>query len=224
MKPINTLTIIAGGAALAVSYTSSAEPAPERLEATSYAWRDPAMKSEIGVSAIVGGGITGFTDKVMRDVMPDSVAWLWNVRATIGSHIPIGLDVAYVGTGSSLKSLTGGTSATLIGTTVEAAARWNALPHYSWNPYAFAGVGWQRYDVTGATFSKSDNGINDSDNSVVFPMGVGLAYRNANGLVIDAHGTFRASTNAGLVLESASSTNYAPLHTWEASASVGYEY
>lgn len=217
-----TLSVFVSGA-IAAPLTAHADSS-ERLEATSYAWRDPAMKSQYGISVLAGGGVGGFTNEVMRDVMPDSVAGLWNARATFGSHIPIGLDVAYIGTGGSLQSLTGSSSATLVGTTVEGALRWNALPHFAWNPYAFAGVGWQRYDVTGATFSKSDNGINDSDNSVVFPVGAGIAYRDTSGLVVDVHGAFRANTNAGLVLEGAENSSFAPMHSWEASAGIGYEF
>jgi hypothetical protein len=91
-------------------------------------------------------------------------------------------------------------------------------------------VGWQRYDVTGRTVSLSDSGMNPSDNSIEFPMGAGIGYRDPSGLVFDLRGTFRANTDQGLVLEpganpnSASSNNYAPMHTWEASAAVGAEF
>jgi len=219
----NMLSVIFGGTALATSSVAQSDT-PDRLEATSYAWRDPQMKTEIGVSVLAGGGVGGFTNRTMRDVTPDNVAGLWNVRATFGSHIPVGLDVAYIGTGASLKSLAGTSSATLVGSTFEGALRWNVLPHYAWNPYGFAGIGWQRYDVTGATFSRSDNGINDSDNSIVFPLGAGIAYRDASGFVADIHGVFRVNANAGLVIEGTNSSNFAPLHTWEASAAAGYEF
>jgi len=202
-----------------VIVTPGAEP-----DSMGYAWHDPALASGIGVSVVIGGGVVGFVDRAMRDVSTDSVSGIWNVRATLGSHLPLGLDIGYVGTAGSLRSLTGTSSGTLIGTTAEAALRWNVLPHYAWTPYAFAGAGWQRYDVSGATFTRADNGIVDSDNSIVFPLGAGVAFRGMSGFVLDVHGTFRASTRAGLVLEGVNSSTFAPLHTWEASAGVGYEF
>jgi hypothetical protein len=182
------------------------------------------MSSDIGISTILGGGVGGFTDDTMRDTVSSDVAGLWNLRVTIGSHTPLGVDINYLGSVADIDALTGNESATLVGTTFEGALRYNILPHYAWNPYAFAGIGWQRYDVSGSDFTVADNGINESDNSVVFPMGAGLTFRDTSGLVFDAHGTFRANTEAGLVLEQMGGTDYAPMHTWEASAAVGYEF
>jgi hypothetical protein len=198
--------------------------ADEPNDIYSYAWKDSRLASGIGVSATLGGGLTGFTDQTMRDVVSDTVGSLWNLRVTIGSHTPIAVDLGYIGTAQSIDALSGTQNATLVGTTAEGALRWNILPHYAWNPYVFAGVGWQRYDIAGAKFSMADSGINDSDNSVVFPMGTGVSYRAQNGLVLDLKGTFRASTQAGLVIDTTGNDSYAPLHTWEASGALGYEF
>src|SRR5262249_50375380 len=142
-----------------------------------YAWSDPMLSSGIGVSVLLGGGITGFTEKAVRN-RTASVGGLWDLRVTIGSRIPLGLDVSYVGTATDINSgLLPGQSGTLIGTAVEGAVRWNILPHFTWNPYLFLGVGWQRYDVTGTHVTLAINGMNDSDNLVEFPMGAGLSYR-----------------------------------------------
>jgi len=57
-----------------------------------------------------------------------------------------------------------------------------------------------------------------------------LSIRDRIGFVVDLRGTFRANTDQGLVLENPGATNtpssndYAPMHTWEASAAVGYEF
>jgi hypothetical protein len=202
----------------------------EGLSATSYAWHDERMSSGIGVAAIIGGGVSGFTDRQMRDTVSSNVSGLWDARFTFGSHVPIGLDVAYLGTAVNLNSLSGTQTATLVGTTAEGALRWNILPHADFNPYIFGGMGWQRYDVTGRTVNLSDSGMRQSDNSIVFPMGAGLSYRHPSGFLVDARGTFRANVDQGLVLQpgnspsSTNSSNYAPMHTWEASAAVGYEF
>ncbi len=197
---------------------------------STYAWYEDRMASGVGVAVVIGGGVSGFTDRQMRDTVSTDVSGLWDARFTFGSHIPIGLDLSYLGTAANLNSLSGTQTATLVGTTAEAALRWNILPHAFFNPYIFGGMGWQRYDVTGRTVSLSDSGMRQSDNSIEFPMGAGLSYRDPSGLVIDARGTFRANVDQGLVLETGSnpqsigSSNYAPMHTWEASAAIGYEF
>jgi len=223
---MNTLTkvaaVVACGAALAGPRIARADD--EAPSAYSYAWNESGLRSGYGISTLLGGGLTGFTDKAMRDTISGSVGGLWNLKVTLGSHIPLALDLGYVGTASKINSLASTKWGTLVGTTAEAALRYNILPHYAWNPYAFAGIGWQRYDLNGGTFTLADNGIRESDNSVVFPMGAGLAYRNESGLVLDVHGTFRANTNYGLVIESMSSSSYVPMHSWEASAAAGYEF
>lgn len=216
-----SLSVIACGAALGVPRVAHAEDPPG---AYSYAWEDSRLQSRYGVSVILGGGIAGFTDQTMRDSLTTDVAGLWNLRVTLGSHTPLGLDANYVGTAAKINSLIGAESGTLVGSTFEGALRYNILPHFAWNPYAFAGIGWQRYNVTGGDFTLSDTGMNEKDDSVVFPMGAGIGYRDPSGLVVDLRGTFRANTNYDLVLESAGSNDYAPMHAWEASAAAGYEF
>ena len=68
-----------------------------------------------------------------------------------------------------------------------------------------------------------ESGMSDSDNLIQFPMGAGIAYRDAIGITLDVRGTFRAASDSELVLDPASGT-YAPLHSWEASAALGYEF
>jgi hypothetical protein len=191
-------------------------------------WSEPALRSGIGVSTILGGGVTGFTDKMMRNTT-SNVGGLWDLRVTIGSHLPLALDLSYVGSATNINGLPSGNRGTLIGTAAEAALRWNMLPHFVWTPYVFAGVGWQRYDVTQTSVSLTDSGMNDHDNLLEFPLGVGMAYRMA-GFVFDVRGTFRATTDQNLVLRTLPTTitptsdNFAPMHTWEASAALGYEF
>jgi len=192
-----------------------------------YAWHEPLLSSGIGVSAILGGGVGGFTDKVMRNTTSD-VGGLWDLRVAIGSHLPLALEIGYVGTATNINGLPTGNKGRLIGTTAEAALRYNILPHMPFTPYVFAGMGWQRYDVTNTSVSLADTGVADHDNLMVFPMGAGLAYR-ISGFVADVRGTFRAATDNNLVLQTPGITqptpnDFASMHTWEASAAVGYEF
>ena len=221
MKKINIVSFLVTASALTAPLIASAD---ERPGIYSYAWNDPGLQSGIGVSTILGGGVTGFTNQTMRDTVSSSVGGLWNLRVTIGSHIPLAVDLGYVGTAQNINALTGTQTGHLVGTTMEGALRWNMLPHYAFNPYAFAGIGWQRYDLTGGTFTLSDTGIRDTDNSVVFPLGAGMQWRDPSGFVADLHGTFRANARAGLVQESVGSSNFARMNTWEASGAIGYEF
>lgn len=189
-----------------------------------YAWREDGLRTGIGVSAILGGGVSGFTDQTMRSTTSD-VGGLWNLRVTIGSHIPLGVDLSYIGTATDIP-MPAGQSATLIGTTAEAALRFNILPHYEWNPYVFAGAGWQRYDVTKSSGTMQLAGMRDSDDLIEFPMGTGVQYRRA-GFVADLRGTFRATTEENLVPRTPGDDGddeFVPMHTWEASAALGYEF
>jgi hypothetical protein len=216
MKMLKTLVV--AGALFVPAVAAADEASPYN-----YSWHESSLKSDIGVSTILGGGVVGYTDQTMRGAMTTNVGGLWDLRLTLGSHTPIGFEAVYTGTAFDINALTGAQTGTVVGNSFEGALRYNILPHYSWNPYAFAGVGWQRYDLTGGTFTTSDSGFSDKDNSVVFPMGLGVAYRSA-GLVLDLRGTFRANANSELMLTGPSSTSFASLHTWSAGGAIGYEF
>ena len=190
----------------------------------SYEWREPRMQSQIGVGVIVGGGITGFTDQLMRDTISNNVGGLWNARVSIGTHIPIGLDLSYVGSAAQLRTLDNRDNGTLVGTSLEAAVRFNVMPHYTVNPYVFAGLGWQRYDVNDPNFGQAATGLRGEDNLLIVPMGVGVSYRDLSGLIVDVRGTFRAAQDSGLLSLPEGTDGNAELHTWEASAAIGYEF
>jgi hypothetical protein len=184
-------------------------------------WHDPQLRSNVGMTMNAGGGIIGFTDSAMRGLMANGVSPLWDVRASLGTHIPLGLDVSYLGSASPLRVL-GEDDGNLIGTTVEAAVRYNILPRLTWEPYVFAGVGWQRYDVQSVQLRESDSGISREDNLAEFPLGAGISYRKGDGLVADVRGTFRPATASTLVLED--NGDHAKMQSWEASAAIGYEF
>jgi hypothetical protein len=197
------------------------------VDALSYDWNDPRVSSGIGISTSLGGGVAGFQDKTLRNAT-SNVGGLWDLRVTLGTRLPIALDVSYVGTATGLRGL--GRGGNLIGTTVEGAARWNVLPHAVFTPYIFGGAGWTRYDVTQNNVSLSDAGMNPSDNLIEFPMGLGFGWR-AYGFTADLRGTYRYTMDQNLILKNptgivtpSSSDDFAPMHSWEASAALGYEF
>ena len=193
----------------------------EKPDMYSYAWYDPTLQSGIGVSFQLGGGLGGFTDSSVNNISSSEVGGVWQFRTTIGSHTPLGLDLAYNGSAYDVQDFSGVTTDTLIGTNFEGALRWNILPHYAWNPYIFAGVGWQHYDLNDNTLTRADSGIGSSDDLAVFPMGAGLAYRDSSGFTGELRGTFRASATSSFIQDATGAD--ADLHTWETSLSVGYE-
>jgi hypothetical protein len=187
----------------------------------SYAWRDPTLESGIGVSFQVGGGVGGFTDSSVNNLSSSEIGGVWQFRSTIGSHTPLGVDLAYNGTAYDVQDFSGVASDTLIGTEFEGALRWNMLPHYAWNPYIFGGVGWQHYDLNDNVLTRADSGIGSSDDIAVFPMGVGLAFRDDSGFTGELRGTFRAAASSSFIQDATGAD--ADLHTWEATAGIGYE-
>lgn len=180
----------------------------------------PHLASGIGVGVTVGGGITGFTDEGMRDVT-DHVGGLWDLRVAFGTRTNLGLEVGYMGTAASVETFTGADNGTLLGTTLEGVVRWNLMPTSAFMPFVFAGVGWQRYDLLDAQFARSDTGMDDSDDILEVPAGLGLSYRDRSGLMFDLRGTFRVATFSDLLVKP--DGDDAALHTWEASAAIGYE-
>jgi hypothetical protein len=187
----------------------------------SYAWSDPTLKTGIGVGASAGGGLGGFTDQGMRDLMSNRVAGLGGVRVSIGTQIPIGIELSYVGMAGHINTIDGLADGTLVGTTFEGVVRYNILPHNLVTPYVFAGLGWQHYGVWNVQFSRADTGLSSSDNVMSVPSGVGFMMHDKSGLSLDVRGTFRATTDSTLVLEPTG--QYAKLTSWEASAQLGYE-
>jgi hypothetical protein len=208
---MNWLAAIAG-AGLAVSQAAIADDVVERSETVQpatnrYAWTEPRLAASIGVGITLGGGISRFTDEQLRMRFDTGISGTWAARVTLGTHVPLALELGY----------TGARMGPLIGTSVEGALRWNLRPHAAFTPYTFAGVGWQRYDVREAL-----SGMPGHDDITVFPIGGALAYRDTSGVTIEARATFRAATNSNLVTDR--SGGPADLNSWEASSNVGYEF
>lgn len=195
-------------------------PAPP-ADPFSYAWSDPKMRTGIGVGVTLGGGVTGFTDGEMRDVISNPVAFAWNLRVAVGTHIPLGIEVSYIGMAAQVITLDDEDNGFLIGTALEAVVRYNVLPHANGTPYVFGGAGWQHYSVEDEDFPLADSGIRSSDNVASFPVGVGMAYRDDTGWVGDLRGTFRMTTGSSLLIEPGGDTR---LDSWDVSAAFGYEF
>lgn len=184
--------------------------------------------SVYGISVSVGGGVHNFTEGQMQDTT--DIGGVWDVRGVIGTRTPIALEAAYVGTAQGIDARFGEeTTATLVGTGLEGALRVNLIPLEMVTPYAFAGLGWKRYDVAGADFRTADTGIADEDTLLEVPLGGGLSYRYA-GFIADARFTYRIAAGEDLVLSSEDPEDprdqgdAVGLDNWSASARVGWEF
>jgi hypothetical protein len=166
--------------------------------------------TRVGVTAVIGGGITGFTDSAMRDAAGAGLAW--NARVAIGSRLPVALELGYVGTGTTL---TGMGNATLEGETLDVALRYAVMPRASWTPYALVGIGSRSYHVVGASWQDMPPGMWTTERALVVPASVGVQLRDGRGIVLDVRGTYRASQGAGM--------NAASMDAWEATLSLGAE-
>lgn len=183
--------------------------------------------AEYGTSISVGAGVQDFTNDRMQNTT--DMGGMWDLRMAFGTTSPVGLEAAYIGSATPINSAFGPEeSATLVGTGAEGLARVNIIPLGIVTPYAFGGLAWQRYDVTGADFTTADTGIQDEDTLLEVPVGAGLAFR-PYGFVADARFTYRAALGEDLVIEddtnpADSNSARAGMDTWGISARVGVEF
>lgn len=176
------------------------------------------LLTENGLSLTVGGGGSGFVDDTMRETA--NVGGTWDVRAAFGTHSPIAIEAGYLGSAQTLDTFGLDEDAILLGTAVEGVARVNLLPDATVNPYFFGGAAWRRYDLTNTDTNTSD--VTETDNLLEIPVGVGVGYR-ISGFVADLRGEFRIADQEDLLRRDIGSER-AVLHTWSASAKLGYEF
>jgi len=194
----------------------------------------PSWEKGYGAAVSLGGGVSRFTDPGMRRTA--GTGGFWDLRGHFGLRSPLGFEVAYIGSAgdiNSIQRLGPSKGAKLVGSGAEAVLRFNLLTDSAIQPYMFGGAALKHYDVVGADFTTSANGIADSDDVLELPVGVGMAYR-MQGLFADFRFTFRGAMDENLVRGKAeasrindtlgSNSGYLPMHNWAAGARVGYEF
>jgi hypothetical protein len=160
--------------------------------------------------------VTGFFNSGARDAASDG--FTWDVRLTLGSRLPLGLEVAYLGSVQGMKLAGLDSNALLVGNGGEAALRVQ-LPTGMFRPYLTGGIGWTHYSIQDTALVP---GLRRSDNIGTVPVGVGLAIGNVNGFTFDLRAVGRIAFDDNLLdnLQTGSSS----LNSWGVTARLGGEF
>ena len=144
-----------------------------------------ARADEAGSSIVFGAGVSEFGADGLRDIT--GPATMWEVRFAYVTERSLAFEAAYVGTAQSIEAAGMGQNAAVLSNGAEVNIRFNAFTD-AWQPYAFIGVGWKRYQL----MSVDDIFVNeeDQDDVLVLPLGAGVAYRIGR-VVLDLRGSFR---------------------------------
>lgn len=145
----------------------------------------------IGAALTVGGGLIDFTGDNARDMT--STGGYWNARVITGTRQFVGVEAAYIGSARDVSALGLSNQAMLVGNGVEGALRLN-VPIINGRsivePFAFAGVGWSRYNITNSNTNTSS--LASSDDIMEIPYGGGVSF-GYNGFIADARFTYRST-------------------------------
>ncbi len=175
----------------------------------------------LGVGFLVGGGVTGFASDAMMDVT--NVGGAWEARVAIGTQLPIGLEVGYLGSAQGMDAIGLDSDAILLGNGAEAVARFNLIADAPLQPYAFGGAGLRHYRITNTDQNLSS--LADSDNVFEVPVGAGANFRIGEALLVDVRGTFRFAFDDDLTAPDADTPDVgSDLNSWNALLRVGYEF
>jgi hypothetical protein len=171
--------------------------------------------SGTGSEVALGGGMTSFTGGTAQGMAQSGASW--DLRLIAGTRSITGIEAAYIGTAQKLQVSGLDPDASLIGNGVEGALRIN-VPVVTedglFEPFAFGGVGWTRFDVINDTYNHS--AVKEKDNIMTVPVGAGLAM-SYRGFMVDARYTYRFTYRDALLAG-------ADMRNWIVSANIGREF
>jgi len=183
---------------------------------------DSGPMSGIGIGIAAGGGAGGFVNDSLRNTT--DVGGDWDVRATVGTRSIIAFEGSYIGSAQSINALGLDNNAVLVGNGVQGALRLNAGFNLPVTPFAYAGLGWRRYELTNTDQNLSD--VRDSDDVLEVPLGIGIAGRTG-GVLLDLRGEYRVARNADLLPDVNSlnnDTTFAAMNRWGVKGTIGLEF
>jgi hypothetical protein len=193
-------------------------------EATAPRWKRTLR--DVGATVQLGAGGGGFVGEGLRDVAP--VGPTWDVRAAIGANKVIGFEAAYIGSMQATNGEGLAPDATLVSTGAEGDVRLTApIRNIEGNidvrPFAFGGLGWQRYTFFGEG-GAVDGDIQNADNIMTVPAGLGLELGVGN-VTFGGRVAYRHALFGGLTGDSEDRFFESDaLHQWNAGANVGVEF
>jgi hypothetical protein len=176
--------------------------------------------SGIGVGVTAGAGVIGFVHKQSRDIADTGGSW--EARVTVGTRLPVGLDLAYVGSAQTLNFAGLDSDAYALGNGGEAALRLQ-YPKGMFRPFLFGGIGWTHYSVERSSVLGTP--LLKSDDVGQIPSGLGIAIGNPNGVMFELRGTYRFAFDSDLFrgVEATTGKN-AGLSSWNVTARLGAEF
>jgi hypothetical protein len=173
--------------------------------------------ARIGAGVLVGGGYEDFTSSSARNMT--SAGGMWTARVLAGTRHFFGVEAGYVGNARSVDALGLQSNARLVSNGVEGAARLNVpvvMRHRQLlEPFGFAGLGWQHYQVTNTNVNTSD--LARDDDVMAIPVGGGLEYAIGR-FMADARFTYRSTYYNDLM------RNGANLNSWGVGTQVGFSF
>lgn len=185
---------------------------------------EPAALTPMGLYGFLGGGATNFTEP--GAVGATSVGGYWDARVGVGTRSYLGAEVGYVGSARNVEALGLADDAFLLSNGVEGVARLNVPILLGDNttllePYTFGGIGWNHYNVV--TDSANTSSIDDSDDVMTVPLGVGIAL-GFMGVTLDARATYRQALDSDIFGSETSSFADTSMNSWGAGAALGFEF
>lgn len=220
----NTTTLTAPAPAPEPAPSTTVEvntmPPPEPVHEVPVLSDTSSTLEKYGVALSLGGGVSGFTQSIMRDTTNDGGAW--DVRATVGTRSILSLEGEYTGSAQSIDAIGLDNDAILMGNGVSGAVRLNFLD-MNFQPFVFGGLGWRHYNLTNEdTVNTSD--VNDSDDVLEIPMGGGIAWKY-EGFMLDARGEFRYAAYEDMVPDlRVGETDGATMHRYGVNLNIGFAY
>jgi len=157
---------------------------------------EESMMQRLGLGVSIGGGVVGFVDEEARDLT--DIGGSWEARLTFGTHLPVGLEAAYIGSAQAIESAAISPALNddivLLGNGAELALRVQ-LPTFFVQPYALAGLGWTYYTLA----NEEETGpLDGNDHVLTPPLGVGVALRAPFGATFDVRGIYKFAFGADM--------------------------
>jgi hypothetical protein len=194
-------------------------PAPVTYESESSGMR---RMERVGFSLSMGGGVTDFTNREMRDTT--GVGGSWAVRAVLGTKTPLGFEGSYIGSAQSIDTLGIARDSVLVGNGLQGALRLNAAIGAPITPFVFGGVAWNHYELTNT--SSNTSAFESDDDVLELPVGIGIG-GSWRGFGYDLRGELRFANNEDMVPELSAGRDTgrsADMHRWGVNATLGYGF